>query len=198
MRRRVLSVLVALALVAIIAGCDKSPVSQTQEAKSTLQDAEAAEVNVYAPNLYKQAMDSLNAAEVEIQKQDGKFSTFRDYDRARELLAASTRLTNDATNKAEAEKDRIRVDDSTAIAEIESLIGEASDAIAKAPKVKGSRVDLKVLQADIDAVKGGMTEATGAYQQGDYMAAKSQLDALRTKIMGTKSQIEAAIATKKK
>jgi hypothetical protein len=80
MRKRVSSILVALALVTFVAGCSESPVLQLEEGKSTLKSAQLAEAEVYAPELYKMAMDSLSAAEVEIQKQDGKFSAFRDYE----------------------------------------------------------------------------------------------------------------------
>ena len=182
-------------LVAFVAGCDDSPVTQMDEGKSTLKSAQLAEAELYAPELYKMAMDSLSAAEVEIQKQDGKFSVLRDYDRAKELIAAVSKISLDAEQKAIAEKDRVRVADSVLIVEIDALIAESSTALAKAPKVKGSRVDLKVLQADIDAVKGALTTATQTYQSGAFSSAKSQLEAVKAQITGTKSQIEAAITS---
>jgi arginase family enzyme len=81
------------------------------------------------------------------------------------------------------------------IVEIDSLIAQSSTALAKAPKVKGSRVDLKVLQADIDAVKGALATATQTYQNGGFASAKAQLEAVKAQISGTKGQIEAAKAS---
>jgi len=192
---RVSSLLVALALLMLVAGCDKSPVTQMDESKATLKSAQTGEAEAYAPELYKMASDSLAAAEVEIQKQDGRFALLRNYDRAKELLAAASRVAADAKDEAIAEKERVREADSVLIAEIDEIFTQANTLLAQAPKSKGSRVDRKVLQADIDAINGAFDAAKQTYNLGKYTEAEAQLETVKSKILGTKTQIETAIAS---
>jgi hypothetical protein len=194
MLKRVSSALVALALFGFIAGCSKSPVKEIEGSKAALESARNAEAELYAPELYKEAMDSLNTANVELQNQDSKFSLFRSYDRSKELLAAAEKLSLQAQTDAEAEKERIRALDSTMMAEIGSMVAQTREALAKAPKAKGSRADIKVLQADLEAAAASMTEISGDYNAGHYKVAEAKLEAIKNQVSTVKAQIDAALA----
>ena len=197
MKIRVSSIMVALVFVAVITGCSKSPTTEYDAGKATIEQARLAEADVYASNLLTEATDSLNAAQVEIQKQDGKFSMLRSYDKAKATIVAAQQIAEKASVQAEAEKERIRVADSTFIDEINALMVETGKVIATAPKGKGSRVDLKVMKADLDAAKGALTAASQDFQNGSYMTANNKLSAIKTQVTDMKSQIEAASTTKK-
>lgn len=190
---RVSSILVALALVGLAAGCSESPTAQFESGKTTIENARLAEAEQYAPELFKQATDSLNAASVEMQKQDGKFSVLRDYDQAKATIVAAQQLAEKAQIEAAAEKERVRLADSSLIVEIESLIAETRQAITKAPAGKGSRVDLKVMKADLDAAVVALASATEGYQAGSYLTAKNELEAVKAVVTRVKSDIDAAV-----
>ena len=191
---RVSSVLVALAFAAFIAGCSESPTAQYDASKTAIEEARLAGAEMYAPDLLKEAADSLNAATVEIQKQDGRFSVLRDYDKAEEIIVIAQQLAGRANQEAVAEKERVRLADSTLIVEIETLISETKGIIATAPRGKGSRVDLKVMQADLDGASGALTAATEEFQKGDYLSARNSLSAVKSQVVKVKSEIEAAVA----
>ncbi len=194
MLMRVSSALVALALLGFAAGCSESPVKETENSNAALESARLAEADLYAPDLYKEAMDSLNAAKVEVQNQDSKFSLFRSYDRSKEMLAAAEKLSLQAQAESEAEKERVRLLDSVMIAEIEMMVAQTREALAKAPKAKGSRADIKVLQADLEAAAASMTEITADYTAGKYKVAEAKLEAIKNQVSTVKSQIDAALA----
>lgn len=191
---RVSSILVALALVGFAAGCGESPVAQYEAGKTAVDNARLAEAEQYAPALFKEATDSLNAASIEMQKQDGRFATFRSYGKAEEIIVVAQQLAEKAVAEAAAEKERVRLADSTLITEIDSLMVETKKAIAAAPKGKGSRIDLKVMQADLDAASGALTAATEDFNAGSYLTANEKLQAVKTQVIKVKSDIDAAIA----
>ncbi|MDH4155827.1 MAG: hypothetical protein OEW00_00935 [candidate division Zixibacteria bacterium] len=194
MNKRVSSILVALALAGFVAGCSESPTAQYDAGKATLEKARLAEAEQYAPALFSQATDSLNAAVVEMQKQDDRFSAFRSYGKAKEFFIVAQGLAEKAVVEAAAEKERVRLQDSTLIAEIDSLITEANKSIAAAPKGKGSRIDLKVMQADITAASAALTAATGQFSQGRYLTAREQLQAVRQQVMKVTTDIQTAVS----
>lgn len=191
---RVSSVLVALAIVGFAAGCSESPVAQFEAGKTAIDNARMAEAEQYAPELFKEATDSLNAASVEMQKQDGKFATFRSYGKAESMILAAQQIAEKAVVEAAAEKERVRLADSTLIAEIETLMADTKQALAAAPKGKGSRLDLKVMQADIDAAATALTAAVADYNAGSYLTTNEKLQTIKGQVTKVKSDIEAAIA----
>jgi len=191
---RVLSVLAALIFVTLITGCSDAPTTEYEASKVSLENARLAEAEQYAPEAFKEASDSLNSALVEINKQDGKFSLLRSYDNAKQIITVAQQLAEKAQNDAANEKEATRLADSVMIAEIEMLIGETSKMIATAPKGKGSRVDLKVMQADLDAASGALTITKEDFQKGNYLVAKSKLTAVKSQVVKIKSDIEIAIS----
>jgi hypothetical protein len=198
MLTRVSSILVALALIGLISGCSKAPVTELDESETALKDAGQADAQDYVPQLYKQASDSLNAAKVEMQNQDSKFSMFRNYDRTKELLSASKNLASQAQEKAALEKERIRQLDSVLISELETMIAQTKTALAKAPRGKGTKVDLEMMKADLTSAEGALTGATEDFRTGAYMTAKSKLEAAKAQVSAVKGQIDTATAALRK
>jgi len=191
---RLLSTLVALGLVAFVAGCSDAPTAKYESSKSTLEGARAAEAEQYAPELFKAAADSLSAAAVEIEKENGRFSMLRDYDRAEEIIASAQNLAAEAQAAAAAEKEKVRLEDSALLVEIDSLIAQTKASLAKAPKGKGSRIDLKVMQADLDGAGSALVAATTEFQGGQYLTAREKLQAIKSQVMRVKGDIDAASA----
>lgn len=198
MYKRLLSVLAVFVVLVLLAGCSEAPVTEFEASKKAVENAQLAEAEMYAPAVYKQAMDSLNAAQVEIQKQDGRFSLLRDYDQAKVMITAAQQLAARAESEAAVEKENMRLLDSALVVEIESLMVDAKAALAKAPKGKGTRLDLKVMQTDLDAAAAALTAATGDYQAGKYLVARDKLQAVKSQIMRVRTDIDAAITKVKK
>lgn len=193
MCKRLLSSVAVFAVVVLMIGCSEAPVTEFDAGKKALETAQQAEAELYAPAVYKEAMDSLNAASVEIQKQDGRFSMLRDYDQAKATIAAAQQLAAKAASEAAVEKENMRLLDSTLIVEIDALMVEAKTALAKAPKGKGTRLDIKVMQTDLDAAATALTAATTDYQAGNYLVARDKLQAVKSQITRVKNDIGAAV-----
>ena len=194
MLKRMLTIIAALTLLAFLAGCSKAPKTEYESVKESIDKARASETAAYAPEQFKAASDSLNAAMVEMKKQDGKFSLLRKYGKSEKMIASAQQMVEQANTAAMTEKERVRVSDSLMIDEINMLITETSTAIANAPKGKGSRIDLKIMQTDLDASKDALALAESKYKVGSYMIAEEELTAVKSQVLRVKEEIDTAIA----
>jgi hypothetical protein len=181
MLKRIAIILAAVALLAIMVGCSKAPEAEIQSANAAQQAASLAEAETYAPELYRAAQDTLSTAMAAKQEQDSKFALFRSYGKAKEGFVAAEQMFNNAASEAAAEKERVRIQVEQMIVEVKAVIDTVNMAYQKAPRGKGSRADLELIKADIDAAAAQLTEAETDFAAGKYMAVKSKLEAISQK-----------------
>ena len=133
MFRRVMGI-VLVALLVIVAGCSKAPQTEMQNADQAMTMANTDEAKQYAPEAYKIAMDTLNAAKAAVKEQDGKFTLFRSYGKSKEMFVAAERLTQDAIAQAQTEKERVKGEVSAQLTSVQTALDEANGMLAKAPR----------------------------------------------------------------
>jgi hypothetical protein len=191
---RVLSLLVALAAAVVVTGCSKAPEAELATSEQAMSNAQMAEAEAYAPASYQQALDSLNAAKVEIQNQDSKFALFRGYGRSKEILVTAKALADKAVTDAEAAKEQVRMEDDTLMTSIDGLLTTTRAALAKAPRGKGTKADLDLIAADLASVESAYQGAVADYNEGKYLVGKSKLETAVNQLNRINADIEAAKA----
>ena len=191
MSKRVLSFLLAPAFLLVI-GCSSSPTTEMASTETAIQTAINAEADQYVPEIYQKALDSLNAAKVEIQNQDGKFALLRSYGDSRDKLAAAQKLAEDAAAEAAVAKERVRSEVEALMVQADTAIAAATKALASAPKGKGTKADLQMIKADIDGLKTTFTEAGTEFGNGKFLVAKSKLEVVIDKAGSIMGEIEKA------
>jgi hypothetical protein len=191
---RVLSLLVALAAAVVVTGCSKAPEAELAASEQAMSNAQMAEAEAYAPASYQQALDSLNAAKVEIQNQDSKFALFRGYGRSKEILVTAKALADKAVTDAEAAKEQVRMEDDTLMTSIDGLLTTTRAALAKAPRGKGTKADLDLIAADLASVESAYQGAVADYNEGKYLVGKSKLETAVNQLNRINADIEAAKA----
>ena len=189
---RVSSAIVALALIILVVGCSKAPEAQLKASEDAIQGAQLAEAEQYAPSAYRQALDSLNTAKAEIQKQDSKFSLFRKYGQSEQMLVSAQKLAEQAQTQAVAEKEQARLRDSVLVANVEGLLATAKTELASAPKGKGTRADIELMKTDLTAAETAYAVAVSDYQAGKYLAAEAKFKAVESQVNRIRQEIEAA------
>ena len=191
---RVSSLLVALAVAVVVTGCSKAPEAELAASEQAMSNAQMAEAEAYAPASYRQALDSLNAAKVEIQNQDSKFALFRGYGRSKEILVAAKGLADKAVTDAQAAKEQVRLEDANLMTNIDGLLITTREALAKAPRGKGTKADLDLIAADLASVETAYQAAVVDFNAGKYLAAKPKLEAAVNQLNRINADIEAAKA----
>jgi hypothetical protein len=197
MYRKMLRLTVCLAaLAAISVGCAKAPEEMVTMARSVIDSVQVAEVEKYAPETYKAAKDSLSAAMSEIEKQNSKFALTRKYTRAKTQLEAASNLARESATQAVANKARIKAEAEDLMTQLQTAIAESETLLGQAPRGKEGAAALEMIKTDIEAVKTSATEVSAAMAKEDYIGAREMARAALEKIQGINTELKTAIEKK--
>lgn len=187
--------LLAVLILALgLGACAQAPQQEIDGAKAALEAARALEK--YVPEVFKQASDALNTAMAEVEAQNGKFALMRSYDQAKQLLAQATESANKAKAAGEAKREEVKKAAEALIQEAQTALDAAKAAVETAPRGKGTEADIAAMKADLEAQATALTEAQSAFSSGDYLAAQSKADSVKT--MATQISNDIAQAKTKK
>ncbi len=198
MHNNVLRIMICLvALAALTVGCAKAPQEAVTATRAVLDSVKVAEVEKYAPEQYKAAQDSLDAAMAEIEKQNSKFALSRKYGMAKTELSSAQALARTAAQQAVANKARIKAEAEDQLAQFQAALAEAKTLIEQAPKGKGEAAALEQIKSDVAALEMTATEIQTAMGKEDYIGAREMARAALEKIQGINNELKTAIEKKK-
>jgi len=185
--------LAVLAIVLATVACGKPPQGDIDAAHAAMNDAQAM-AEKWAPTEWQTAQSGLSAAQAELDAQNQKW--FKNYDKAKELLAQAKSDAEAAKSAATANLETAKNEATTAIADATAAMEAAKTALAGAPKGKDTKADLALFQQDLDGMTVTMTEATAAMQSEDYTTARDKANSIKEKAMSISDQIAQAAAKK--
>jgi hypothetical protein len=194
--KTVLTILGLFLTFALLSGCAKAPQQAVDTANAALQAAEQTQANLYVPDLFNAAKDSLNAAMAEINAQGSKFALTRNYDRAQQLLEAATKSANDAAGAVAAKKEEVKAEAQSLLTQAQAAVEETKKLLAKAPKGKEGKAALEQMQAELSGVEGAWTEANNALNSGDFIGARDKVKAALEKANSLNQELSDAISKK--
>ncbi|MGH7453555.1 MAG: DUF4398 domain-containing protein [bacterium] len=197
MRSKMVLISVGLIFIlALLSGCAKAPQEVVDAANAALQAAEEAQANLYVPDLYNAAKDSLNAAMEEVNAQGSKFALTRNYDRAKVLLESAIAAANAAKDGVAAKKEEVKAEAQSLAAQAQTAVEETKNLLAKAPKGKEGKEVLEQMQAELSGAETAITEATSAMDSGDFIGARDKLKAALEKANSLNQELADAISKK--
>jgi hypothetical protein len=181
-----------LAMMVFAAGCGKQPVEDITAAKSAVDALVAEGADKYATEELKLANDDLSAAMAEVKAQDEK--TFKNYDKAKELLAKAKAAADTAKADVPAKKEQAKAAATAAQEAAKTAVDEATSLLAKAPKGKGTQADIEAMKADVAGLEQSLTEVQSLIDGGDYNAAAEKANPIKDKAAELSAQITEAMA----
>lgn len=185
------------ALLVLAFGCAKAPQEQMTAVRSVLDSVQVAEVEKYAPEQYKAAQDSLNAAMAEIEKQNSKFALTRKYNKAEAQLAAAASIARSSAQQAVANKARIKAEAEDMVTQMTAAVAEAKTLISQAPRGKEGAAALESIKNDVAAVELTATDVANAMGKEDFLGAREMAKAGLEKIQAINEELKQAIEKKK-
>jgi hypothetical protein len=193
---RYVAAAVMVSILLLMVGCSKAPEQEIQIANTAMDMAKSAEAETYASDAYRMAMDTLNAAEAAKQAADSKFSLFRSYGKAKELYTRAEVLAKEAQAVAESEKELVKVEAADMLTKAKQALDDATAALNKAPRGKGSKADIELIKNDLNAASAKYDEAQMDFDAGKYAAARTKLEAVMQKAQSLSEEIAKATAKK--
>jgi L,D-peptidoglycan transpeptidase YkuD (ErfK/YbiS/YcfS/YnhG family) len=152
-----------LALVIVLAGCDKPPTQSLDNAKARLTDAGKAGAIRYAEPTYRKAEKLVQAGWLEIARQNGRLGPLRDYKAADSILALSILASQDAIAKVKDSLDRVSFKTRLGLEDLEKQIANWTES------VNGSLARYK-LERFANAAELQLNVAQNLHRRGEYDA----------------------------
>jgi hypothetical protein len=171
----------------LLTSCSPLPQAEIDAANAAIEQAKAAEAELYVNENYVALQDSMNSVMVNIETQKSKF--IKNYSTVKEQLTGVTQLAGVVQQQAEARKEEIKVEVGNTIAEVKSLIETNRQLVLEAPKGKEGASALEAIKGELDAIEIAINETTTMFENGEYlasldkaMAAKEQAVAINTEL----------------
>ncbi len=177
----------------VVSGCAKAPAAEIEAADAALSAAVAAEAEAYAPAALGSVRDLRAQLDAELTLQGEKFALTRSYDHALELANQIKTAADQTAGEAASTKEAVRQETAVLIDEVKLALQDVQTMLTRAPRGKGSAMDLAALQTDLDTASATIVEGETAFAEGKFMEAKSKLEAAQAGIGGVKTAIETAI-----
>jgi hypothetical protein len=191
MRRISFASFLAVAMTAFL-GCAQVPTQELDAARLAMDGARSAQADVYTPDGWSAAKDSQSRLDAELTLQQDRFPLFRSYSKVRmlavEVKGAAERAAVEGTTARLKAKDEA----TGQMAQAREAYGRAQEALAKAPKGKGTEVDFASLRSDSGSIESTIQEMQLAFDAGDYHAAALKAQSVILAAKKIESEIENA------
>jgi hypothetical protein len=187
--------LIALGLA--FSGCAKRPEMEISAARTAVTEANTPDAQTYAPDALRRVRDAEQALDRELAVQDKKFVLFRKYEEAKRLAAEVQTKAGEAKTEAAAKKAEAMAEATRLIAEAKALLAEVQEMMTKAPRGKGTALDLQVLKEDLVSVEATLGEADMNFSSEKYLEAQKQAKLAMNTANSVKNELTAAMEAKK-
>lgn len=164
----------ALAFAVVVSACASPPQEVIDTAAQAEEAAMASGAQEYAPEAVNAVMDAKAALEAELAVQSERMALTRSYGRAEELAVAYQSAAEAAAAEAAAGRQKAEEEATLLLSDGRMALDDAREALATAPRGKGSAADLAAMQADLDAAGTTLTEAEAALQAGAFLEAQTK------------------------
>jgi chromosome segregation ATPase len=179
-----------VAAAVLLTGCQKPPDAEMQAATQAMEAAKSGEAEKYAQNELAAASATMDQARTEIEAQKAKWMP--NYDKAKELINQAKTQADQAKDAAIAGKEKVKSEATQAIADAKAMVEGAEAGLKTAPKGKGTKADLEMMQKDIDGYKQSIADAESLMGSEDYMGARDKAKAAMDGAKAVQDQIVAA------
>lgn len=189
--KKISAVLVGLVMVSTLAACGKQPVEEINASKAAVEAAAGEGAAKYVADDYKKVNDELSAALAEVKVQDEKW--FKNYDKAKQLLATAKADAEALKAKTVAEKERLKNQAIADLAAAQTSVADAKTQVGSAPRGKGTAADIEAMKADVAGLEAALAEIQPLIDSGEYVAASEKAAAIN----GKSAEIAAEVAAVK-
>ncbi len=167
--------LIALSVLVItFTSCAKPPQAELDAANAAIEQAKSAGADRYVPAAYNAATDALKSAQAAIEEQNSKFALFRKYDAAKTTLASVSDLAKKAIDETAARKEALKTEVNQDLTDLNTLITQDKEMLAKAPKGKEGKAALEAIGQEISAVESVATEVSSGVANNEDILTLSE------------------------
>ena len=192
MKKRIFYGIATLMVAAIFSGCGKAPQAEIDKANAALDSARAAGADLYLPEAYNTVNDSLNAALVLVEAENSE--VIKSYGVAREKLSQVTLDARQLVQNTETRKEEVRANVQKTVSEINALLQENRQLIAKAPRGKEGTAALQAFKSELSVIEASLSDIETLFESGELLESETKAVAAKEKAASIKAELTEVIA----
>jgi hypothetical protein len=190
MKKGLLKLIALSVLVITFASCAKAPQAEMDAAAAAIEQARTAGADRYVPASFNAATEAQKTALAAVEEQNAKFALFRNYDAAKTTLASVNTLASKAVEETAARKEALKAEVTAAVTELNTLITQNKEMLAKAPKGKEGKAALEAIGQEIAAVEAVATEvSSGMASNADILTLSEKVKPAVEKAKGINTEL---------
>ena len=186
----------AVVMMAIVAtSCGKMPQENMDAAKAAVENAKAAQADIYMAPEFKALEDSLAVVMQGVEAENSKFfKNFGSYTAKLDTLKAQAEAV---AASVPAKKEAVKQEAEATLAAVKTAIEETKALLAKAPKGKEGKAALEQISNDLNTVAAMVAEMeTSMTGDVNYAQVLNKLGAAKQSVEGLNAELTEAIAKK--
>jgi hypothetical protein len=194
MKSRLLALVAGAAVAVCIVGCAEVPHQAIHDAKKTLEQAEKAGAELYAPSQFKATQVSFDLAMKEISEENKKIPFMRKYNKITEALRSTISAAQSTMVAVEGAKTRIRTETAGMINRANTCADTMAALLRSAARKKKN---IGTLGAELDSVTTAIGIAQQALTAGNLLAAKEKITAAEEKLAAIAKNVRKLMPARK-
>lgn len=198
MSRTIRAFCVLSLFILLTAACSKAPTAEIEAADQALQQARVADAADYAPESLAAAEEARASLDAELKAQEDRSALTRSYKHAKELAVASQQAADKAAADAAEGRNQARDEAANLISEVKTMVTEIKGLLDKAPRGKGSAVDLAALKSDLSGIESSLPEIDSAFAAERFAEARTKAQAAKESAELIRTDVTRAIETAKR
>lgn len=184
-----ISPLLVLALmIVLLTGCQKAPTQEIANAEKSISEATQKEANIYAPDVFSKAEESLKLAKDLLGQ--------KKYKEAKKAAEETVALSQQAISQVEPNKSKLKAEIEQMLQDVQKGIAELKGLLAKKPKQLGSR-ERKEMEELIKKWEKDIGDIKALVQADKIRQAYDQMKTLNTEVTSKKERLIATAEEKK-
>lgn len=183
--------------LAVIAGsliftsCAKVPQVEIDAAVAALEQAKAAQADVYLEAEYLALQDSLSSVTTEVEAQKSKM--FGSYGEVKEKLAVITAQGTELVGKTQTRKEEVKAEVVQVQAEVAAMMEENQKMVEVAPKGKEGKEAIEAIKSDLAAISATVAEIPALLESNELLAAQTKANAVKQKATEINTELKTVL-----
>ena len=175
-------------IITLLTGCAKAPTQEISNAEKAVSEAMQKEANIYAPEIFSKAQESLKMAKDLLGQ--------KKYKEAKKAAEDAVALSQQAVSQVEANKSKMKAETDQMFSDVQKGIAELKGLLGKSPAQLGPR-ERKETQELIRKWEKDMGNIKTMMQEQKMREAHDQLMTLNTEVSSKRQKLIASAEEKK-
>lgn len=162
-------------------GCSRAPVQKVEDARRAVESARRAEAEKYAAQEFRELEDSLKVGLIEVDRQNAKFSLFKDYETAQRALEWVDARADGIAEQAQENKEGLKRVTADLFQSASAELEEATRLVARVPRRQDSLEELSSFRHELKLLRSSLEEVMAQLGAENFSEAQHHAKAIQTR-----------------